>query len=171
MFIAFKTQASNPNKPVNMPSEWVWGTIIEQQNNSLPDQSGEWIVLTVDQFNAYKTLYRASYNTYIEQVKQQENIEKQVKSIVIDAKRFGDDLIITFATENILMGITQAGKTKAVSDYLADVTRYAQTGSLYEVVNEIDRLIALGIPSDLAPYVTTQRMTDFKQKVLGYLQG
>lgn len=99
------------------------------------------------------------------------DVTSQIRQIVRNARIFGEDLIDTFATENILMGITQAGKTKAVSDYLADVTRYAQTGSLYEVINEIDRLIALGIPSDLSPFVTNQRMNDFKQKVITYLQG
>jgi hypothetical protein len=99
------------------------------------------------------------------------DMTEQVRQIVRNAINFGVDLIEVFATENILMGITQAGKTKAVSDYLSDVTRYAQTGSLYEVINEIDRLIALGIPLDLAPFVTVARMADFKQKVLNYLQG
>ena len=171
MFIAFKTQQYNPEKPSGMPNEWVWGTVIEQQDSTLPDQSGEWMVLTLDQFNAYKTLYRASYNAYIEQVRQQENLEKQVKSKIIDAKRFGDDLITLFVTENVLMGITQAGKTKPVADYLQNVMRYIQTGSLHEVVNEVNSLINAGVPLDLNPFVSAERLDMFKQKIINYLQG
>lgn len=94
-----------------------------------------------------------------------------IRAVVENAVKFGNDLIISFATENVIMGITQAGKTKAVADYLADMMRYAQSGSLYEVMAEVDRLIASGIPQDLAPFVTETRLTQFKQKVLTYLNG
>lgn len=95
----------------------------------------------------------------------------QILKVVQKAIKFGNDLIISFATENVIMGITQTGKTKAVADYLADMMRYAQSGSLYEVMAEVDRLIASGIPQELAPFVTEARLTQFKQKVLAYLNG
>lgn len=85
------------------------------------------------------------------------------------AVEFGQELMIRFAGENVALGITQAGKTKEVADYLADVTRYLQTGSLYEVINEIDSLILAGIPSELSPYITQVRMEEFKSKVNNYL--
>lgn len=90
---------------------------------------------------------------------------------VTNAVEFGQTMIIQFAGENVAMGITQAGKTKEVADYLTDVTRYIQTGSLYEVIGEIDRLIAAVVPSDLSPFVTEERLTEFKNKVVTYLQG
>lgn len=85
------------------------------------------------------------------------------------AVQFGNTLMIKFASENVLMGITQAGKTKAVADYLADATRYIQTGSLYEVVHEIDRLLGEGVPSDLSPFITASRMNQIKEDILDYL--
>lgn len=90
-------------------------------------------------------------------------------AIVKDGINFGNDLIIAFAAENVSMGITQAGKTKAVADYLVDVTRYAQTGALYEVINEVDRLSTAGLPPELAPFITQTRLDAFKQKILDYL--
>ena len=93
----------------------------------------------------------------------------QIKIIVQNAINFGSNLIIEFASENIAMGITQAGKTKKVSDYLANVTRYAQTGSLYEVINELDRLMLEGLPQELEPFVTEIRLNTFKQKIEEYL--
>jgi hypothetical protein len=92
-----------------------------------------------------------------------------IKQTIGDAMNFGNNLILEFAAENVLLGITQAGKTKAVADYLADVTRYAQTGSLYEVLNEIHRLESLGLPQNLEPFVTQARINLFKQKILDYL--
>jgi hypothetical protein len=93
----------------------------------------------------------------------------EVKIVVSNAITFGHNLIVDFASENVLMGITQAGKTKDVADYLADLMRYAQTGSLYEVINEVDRLIATGLPVDLEPFITQARMEAFKQQVVDYL--
>lgn len=99
----------------------------------------------------------------------QYELSQNVKNIVAGAMHFGNELMVEFAAENVMMGITQTGKTKAVADYLADATRYLISGSLYEVVNEVDRLLAEGIPQELAPYVTVERMTGFKQKILGFL--
>jgi hypothetical protein len=97
------------------------------------------------------------------------NNGKTVMQIIADAMVYGNLLIQTFASENVLMGITQAGKTKDVSDFFADTTRYAMTGSLYEVINEVNRLKDAGLPSDLAPFVTEQRLNDFIAKVEDYL--
>lgn len=92
-----------------------------------------------------------------------------VKQSIEGAIKFGQAMLVDFATENVLLGITQLGKTKEVSDYLADVTRYIQTGSLYEVINEIDRLIAAGLPVELEPFITESRLLLFKQKIVDYL--
>lgn len=96
-------------------------------------------------------------------------IEEEIQLRVKSAINFGQELILNFAAENVLMGITQAGKTKDVADYLADLTRYAQTGSLYEVINEIDRLQAAGLPVDLEPFITQTRLNNFKQQILDFL--
>lgn len=93
----------------------------------------------------------------------------EVKIVVSNAITFGNNLIVEFASENVVMGITQAGKTKDVADYLSDLMRYVQTGSLYEVINEVDRLIATGLPVNLAPFITEARLISFKQKILNYL--
>lgn len=84
---------------------------------------------------------------------------------------FCSQLLLEFAAENMSMGITQAGKTRAVSLYLRDVQYYISTYSLYVAVEEIDGLINEGIPADLAPFVTTARMIEFKNKILAYLGG
>jgi hypothetical protein len=97
--------------------------------------------------------------------------QEVVRNVIINAMSFGNSLIVEFATENVLMGITQAGKTKAVSDLLSDVMRYAMSGSLYEVINEVDRLLQAGLPAELEPFISTSRLTSFRQKIVTYLQG
>jgi predicted P-loop ATPase len=97
------------------------------------------------------------------------DVSEAAKIVISEAMEFGRTLVVDFAAENVLMGITQAGKTKAVADYLSDVSRYTQTGSLYEVISEIDRLIQEGLPSDLEPFITESRLIAFKQKIIDYL--
>jgi hypothetical protein len=91
------------------------------------------------------------------------------EGIVQRAIDFFHNAMIIFAAENITMGITQAGKTKDVADYLQDIMRYGQSGSLYEVITAINELEAIGHPTDLAPFVTTERMALFKGKIEVYL--
>jgi hypothetical protein len=91
------------------------------------------------------------------------------KKIVRDAIEFGQELVIDFAGENVALGITQAGKTKEVADYLEDVQRYISSGSLYEVIDQIDDLIANTVPSSLSPFVTDERLLEMKEKIEDYL--
>ena len=170
MFIAFKTHSTNPNKPDGMPNEWPRGTVVQLgPSSTAPDQSGEWIVMTELEFEGYKAIHRPAFNAYQQTVGAEQEAKGLVRKIVSEAISFGSNLIIDFATENVLMGITQAGKTKEVADYLADVMRYAQSGSLYEVLAEVNRLQTAGLPAELAPFVTTDRMNEFKLKIEQYL--
>jgi hypothetical protein len=148
--------------------------------SSISDSDG---IVTID--NGFKVVVKRMWTdtdfdlieTYLASLTEQGELAKKnpplkvVSEIVQNARLFGDSLVVTFSAENILMGITQAGKTKVVSDYLADLSRYIQTGSLYEAVNEIDRLVSLGIPESLSPFITLERMDIFKNKIVSYLQG
>lgn len=91
------------------------------------------------------------------------------KHLVEKAIDFFNTMMVQYAAENITQGITYYGKTKDVADYLMNVMRYGQSGSLYEVVNEIDVLVAAGVPTDLSPFVTTTRLNQMKDEVNTYL--
>lgn len=86
-----------------------------------------------------------------------------------EATVFGAGLIRIVTIENIAMGITVYNKTKEVSDYLRAVQRYLQSGSLYAAMEEIDRLIGIGIDPNLAPFVTEARMFNNKTKIKQFL--
>ena len=97
------------------------------------------------------------------------NMQEIIRVRIKESINFANEMLVNFATENVLLGITQAGKTKEVADYLTDLLRYGQSGSLYEVVNELDRLIALGDPQGLAPFITVVRLEALKQQTLDFL--
>lgn len=91
-----------------------------------------------------------------------------ITPIINNAKLFFNELSTKFAAENVLMGITQAGKTKDVIDFTEKLFIYGNTGSLYEVIAEIDYLLTQDM-TGLSPFVTTARLNAFKAQVQGYL--
>lgn len=85
------------------------------------------------------------------------------------ARVFGNDVIVKAAVENVAMGITQAGKTKAVADLFANLQYYLTTGSLYAAVAELQRIIDAGLDPNLAPFVTEARLLGYKSQIETYL--
>lgn len=82
---------------------------------------------------------------------------------------FGNKVIVEAATGNVIAGITQAGKTREASDFLAKLERYLRSGSLYAAMQEIDDLIANGIPDDLTAFITPDRLTAVRTQIATFL--
>lgn len=99
----------------------------------------------------------------------QQTIQEMVSTNINNAVIFGNKLINDAIVENVLLGITQLGKTKEVADYLHKLSHYLTTGSLYAAINEIDTLIAAGLPGNLSPFVTLSRLNNYKSQIQGYL--
>lgn len=87
-----------------------------------------------------------------------------------DAIGFGNEMIVQASVENVLLGITQAGKTKDVSDYLSNMQQYLRAGSLYAAIDEINSLMSQDIPSSISPFITLARLTSYKNKIQTYLE-
>ena len=88
------------------------------------------------------------------------------KTILEPVDVFFNELKNTFTAENILMGITQLGKTKLIADALKDIDYYGKGRSLYEVLNAINAVV---ITPEMAPFITTDRMRLLANKVRKYL--
>lgn len=86
-----------------------------------------------------------------------------------DATSFGQSILVDAMVENIELGITQAGKTKQVSDYCENLIRYLQSGSLYAALNELEVLENQGLPPELEPFITQARLDSMKAKILAYV--
>lgn len=101
-------------------------------------------------------------------------VEVSVKDSLInylraDVSVFVENLVFEFAAENIEMGITQAGKTKLVADFLRNINYYMRSYSLYEAVVEINTEISNGLDPNLAPFITESRLNDFSNKIVEFL--
>lgn len=89
-----------------------------------------------------------------------------VTGIINEARIFGMDLIVNFATENVLLGITQMGMTGQVRKATAEVVSALNTGSLYDAITE-----ARAIPAEDkdSRFVTNARLLSFINKIEAHL--
>jgi hypothetical protein len=89
-----------------------------------------------------------------------------VKRSIREAMEFGSGMIVEFAAENVLLGITVESKTGEVLDKLSGVMLAVTSGSLYDAIAKIR-----AIPSESydSKYITAARMLAFINKVEDYL--
>lgn len=97
------------------------------------------------------------------------DFNEALKNFVKENKEFALDLENDFIAENISLGITQLGLTSEVSVYLEDIIKDIRNTSFYEAISKIDQKILDGVPANLAPVITEQRLLTFKQKIQDYL--
>jgi hypothetical protein len=95
----------------------------------------------------------------------------QISNIVNNARNFGTQLMNKFTLENITMGITQVGKTYALTMYCHKLVHFLSIGSLYAGLEEVNNLIADNsqTKTDLNPFITNDRLTVYKKHIETYL--
>lgn len=113
-------------------------------------------------------LYWRSLTEQIYNAPTAEEQTEYLSKIIQKARMFGDATITQFALENVAMGITQAGKTREVADYCQKLQYYMSTGSLYAALEELQE-ISLNVPQNLAPFVTSDRLNIYENKIKSYL--
>jgi hypothetical protein len=100
-----------------------------------------------------------------------ENTVEIYTTLVQNAITFGNALIVQFATQNVMAGITQAGQTQAVLAYAGLLYTYLSTGSLYVAIAEIETMIAdtSSTKTALAPFITNNVLYSYLNQIQGYL--
>lgn len=94
------------------------------------------------------------------------SIQEIVEGSITNAIKFGEKLLVTYAAENVMLGITQDGMTGTVIDRLGGVITCLQSGSLYDVIVRIKAIP----PANYDPkYITAARLLTFINKVEDYL--
>lgn len=86
---------------------------------------------------------------------------------LVAASTLGRQLINQFIQENVELGITQAGKTKAVRQAMSEVTDCLMTGSLYDAVDEL-RLIPAEFKDPV--FITDVRILSYINKIEAHLE-
>lgn len=69
-------------------------------------------------------------------------VDPQIKyQIIIQKAILGfNNIMIQYVASNVLLGITQQGKTQLIADTLADAQRYGQSGSLYAAIKALQEI-------------------------------
>ena len=96
---------------------------------------------------------------------------QQVTNAIGAAMEFGTQMLMQFATQNVMAGITQSGKTQACIDYCHELAHCLITGSLYAAINQINTMIAdtSTTKANLSPFITNNVLYVFLNKVQTYL--
>jgi hypothetical protein len=66
-----------------------------------------------------------------------DQISHVIINVISPARQFGNEIIDRYAAENVLLGITQLGKTKEIRHKTKEITDCLKTGSLYDAIDEI----------------------------------
>jgi hypothetical protein len=118
-----------------------------------------------EQLEPPKVRLRAQYTIEIEDITAEVQAQAVAKR-VLEAIQEGNKLIHEFATENVMLGITQDNMTAQVLDNMGPVLIALQTGSLYPAM---DRIRAIPAESKDAKYITDARLLNYLNKIQQYL--
>lgn len=93
-------------------------------------------------------------------------LEAVVRNTISEAMSFGSQVILEFATSNVMLGITQDQMTGTVRRVTSEVISCLTTGSLYDAINELK-----AIPSESydSKYITEARLLECCNKIEDYL--
>jgi hypothetical protein len=89
-----------------------------------------------------------------------------IESVIGSAIAFGSSLVKSFAAQNVLLGITQAGKTNEVRNKMSGVLSALQTGSLYDAIAQAKAIDEADYDST---FITAPRLLNFVNKLETYL--
>lgn len=64
-----------------------------------------------------------------------------------------NSIMISYVASNIMLGITQAGKTQLIADTLSTVMQYGQSGSLFAAITALQ---GIQLTPEMAPFLTPQ---------------
>ena len=159
--IAVKLFSHVADAPVGIPVNWPAETVDLGESTALPEGEG-WILMTESELTAHKATYQSEYNTFTYSINIRRTVDKNVTRAIV----FGQNLVKDFAVENVMMGITQSGKTNQVRKATQEVISALSTGSLYDAIHE-----ARQIPQEQKDdtFVTDARLLVFINKIESFL--
>lgn len=142
------------------PDTWVWKIEECSENDIIPIGAQR---MNKEEIRNYKQSQKNIINNFINtKVSSATLVDKKIKGAAKGVK----NIIDVFVAENIVMGITQSGKSKLIANVFRDAIFYSQTGSLYECLEAID---LIEITPEMSPFLTEVRKTELKNKILALI--
>jgi hypothetical protein len=155
---SYKTYKSHPSPPEGVNPDWVWQVC----DGALPG----WTVVNDQDYESYVAGHEDAISAWNAWMDANSSMLFVKNTILSPAMQFGQNLIKEYASENIALGITQAGMAGTVRAVTADITGALNTGSLYDAIAAARAIPAL---SKDAVFVTDARLLIFINKIEAYL--
>lgn len=95
--------------------------------------------------------------------------DEKIKKGLSRTESICDEEIFNLKALMIKMGISSPYNGMVVK-YLRDLMLYLEVQAMDESYFEIDKLIAIGVPENLFPYLTNTILNDFKNTLISRLQ-
>lgn len=94
------------------------------------------------------------------------------QQLVLKAISFGNQLILQFAVQNTVSGITQAGQTLNVMNYTGALNLSLSTGSLYVAMSQISAMITdtTTTKTSLSPFITNDILYNYLNQIQTWLE-
>lgn len=153
------------SKPAGIPDVWPSEVIELGDDTTLPDEN--WSLMTSEEFAKHLATNQSVYDAWANPP----TLNERVGNSINNAADFGASVMHDAAIENVLAGITQAGKTRDFTLYCHKLIHYLETGSLYGALDELNSLLAdtSDAKTALSPFLTNDKLNGYKQKILVYL--
>ena len=165
--IAYKTYSQcSSNVPTNIPLVCPWQVQECNETEVQNLQKQGFAVVTQEEYDSYLLAIKPEMDVWELTRYQDDAIKSISQSILTPAIEFANRCILEFASENIMLGITQAGMTSVVSEYTRDLILALNTGSLYDAIKRAREIP----PEHKDPkFLTDTRLLLFINKIEQYL--
>jgi hypothetical protein len=77
-------------------------------------------------------------------------------------------IMVSYAAQNVLAGITAAGKTALIADTLSTVMQYGQSGSLTAAITALE---AVTLTDEMSPFLTSAIVTSLVAQATAVLES
>lgn len=149
---------------IGIPANWPLETLYYNEGDEVPEG---FEIMSEETLNSLRSSNLTAYNTW----KNPPTLNTIVNNSIGNASDFGQNLIRQASIQNVLTGITQAGKTRDFTLYCHRLIHFLETGSLYGALDELNVLLAdtSDAKTSLYPFLTDAKLNDYKTKILVYL--
>lgn len=167
-------EADSLTKPM-IPERWSDGittvysaeevpTELDEEGNEIVDPDFVYFPETADNSWAYVPKVNGYWELVLKDSYSTQQEAQAIQNIVRSAINFGQQLMVEFASENMAMGITQAGMTKQVRQAMQEVMNAMMSGSLYDAIEETK-----AVQFRDSTFITDERLLQYVNKIETYL--
>ena len=154
------------DKPAGIPDSWPAEVRELGESSTLPDASGEWQLMTEEEFNIYKGSVQAEYDAWHSACRSEEIAIQKTEALMKACMTFSQGVMIRFSAENVRLGITQDGKTGEVLTKLQPMINALSAGSLLEAIT---RLEAIPVEDYDSKFINAARITRVVNEIKDFL--